>query len=81
MKRMMFGAIVLGLLAGPAMAQPKQHTQQTTNPDADKAKQNEMDAVDRQYRSTVNRLRGDAPADKTDPWSNMRGTEQPKAKR
>jgi hypothetical protein len=81
MKRLMISAAVLGLLAGPALAQPKEQRLGGANPAADEAKASEAAAVDRQYRSTIERLRKDGATVKTDPWSNMRGTDDAKTKR
>jgi len=78
MKRMMIGALALGLMAGTAMAQSLPDYNES---DEAKAKRKENLAIDRQYRTTVDRMRGEPSATKTDPWSNMRAPDDSKAKR
>ena len=49
----------------------------------DQAKQRDRDSIDRQYRTTLQKTRGNEPARADDPWANMRadGDVKPKAKR
>jgi len=79
MKRMTIGAIALGLLAGSAMAQNS--LPDYNESDEAKAKRKENQAIDRQYRTTVDRMRGEPATTKADPWSNMRGPADSNAKR
>ena len=81
MKRFTIAAIVLGLLAGPAFAQPKAHQGGGSGAEVDEAKAKEAEGIDRQYRSTLERTRKEAAPVRTDPWSNMRATDDGKAKR
>lgn len=80
MKRFTIAAIVLGLLAGPAFAQPKSQ-RGGSGQEVDEAKAKDAEAVDRQYKSTLERTRKDAAPVRTDPWSSMRGADDGKTKR
>lgn len=81
MKRFTIAAIVLGLLAGAAFAQPKAHKGGGSGQEVDEAKAKEAEGIDRQYKSTLQRTRKDAAPVRTDPWSNMRGADDGKTKR
>ena len=80
MKRFTIAAIVLGLLAGPAFAQGKGQ-KSGSGQEVDEAKAKEAEAIDRQYKSTLERTRKDVAPVHTDPWSNMRGAADGKTKR
>jgi hypothetical protein len=65
-------AIVLGLLGGPVFAQ-------ASRPDdpimiQEKDKQQQAEALDKQYKRTLDRTRKESEAPvRSDPWANMRG--------
>ena len=44
-------------------------------------KKKAAEAIDRQYKSTLDRDRKDTPEARADPWQNLRGADNPKAKR
>jgi hypothetical protein len=79
------GAALAACFAGPVYAQGKAGK----GPDAtpmqldDAAKERDRESIDRQYRTTLQRTRGNEPARADDPWANMRGDAdvKPKAKR
>jgi hypothetical protein len=65
-----------GCLAGPAYAQkqPDKTPMQMDN----EIKQKDAEAVDRQYKSTLQKTNRDVVETRVDPWQNMRGTDDPK---
>jgi hypothetical protein len=84
-KTLVAGAVVAACFAGPVYAQSKA----AKGPDAtpmqldDAAKERDRESIDKQYRSALEKTRGNAPARADDPWANMRGDGdvKPKAKR
>ncbi len=84
-KTIIVGALLAGYLAGPVHAQGMSpENDESPLQLEEKQKQREAASVDKQYKSTLQRTRGGAttaatPAD--DPWSNMRGSGDAKAKR
>jgi hypothetical protein len=85
-KTIIVGALLAGYLAGPVYAQGMSPEKDDESPLKLEEKQKRLEAasVDKQYKSTLQRTRGNgstaaAPAD--DPWSNMRGTTDTKPKR
>jgi hypothetical protein len=75
MRRVTIGVILLAMLAVPASAQRggggggHQETQEEI------LKKKEKEAVDKQYDSTLKRMKQDDAAPvRTDPWANMRGS-------
>ena len=72
MKKIVAGAIVLGLLGGPVFAQ----NSRTDDPIMiqERNKQQQAEALDKQYKRTLDQTRkeGDAPV-RSDPWAKMRG--------
>jgi hypothetical protein len=86
MRTMIVGAILAGCLSGAAYAQKGGGAKPDDTPMQmeEKQKQRDADSIDRQYKSTLQRTRGGGttttpPSD--DPWSNMRGGGDTKAKR
>ncbi len=70
MRRMAIGVISLALLAAPALAQQGGGNTDTT---ADILKKKDSEAVNKQYDSTLKRMKQDgATPVRTDPWANMR---------
>jgi hypothetical protein len=71
MKKLLFGAIALVVLAAPAFAQ-KKDSEPLEILERDKKQQAEQ--VDQQYKRTMERSRkeGETASTRSDPWSNMR---------
>ena len=71
-----------GCLAGPVYAQQQRKGPAAPQSPADVQKARDAEAVDKQYKATLERTRKDevaAPA--ADPWQTMRGTDDSKTKR
>jgi hypothetical protein len=69
----------LAAWAGPSFAQQKPDSALS---DDEKVTKSVADAVDRQYRATLNRTRKEEAKEiRVDPWSNMRGSDTSKPKR
>ena len=82
-KSILAGTMLATCLAGPLYAQAQQR-ELTPMQIEEQQKAKENIALDRQYRSTLQRTRGGGTvpeAKPSDPWANMRGEEPPKAKR
>jgi hypothetical protein len=78
------GAVLAGGLAGSAHAQDAKAPADTPMQVEEQTKRRDVEAIDRQYKATLQRTRGGgsttaAPVD--DPWSNMRGGNDAKPKR
>jgi hypothetical protein len=73
MKKLLFGAIALVVLATPASAQ-KQNKDNEPLMILEREKKAQAEQVDRQYQRAMERSRKgeDAAAARSDPWSNMR---------
>ena len=80
MKRLIIATALLAVLAAPAFAQGRKPVSEMTG--EEKANLKATEAVDQQYRNTLERTRKDATEVPMDPWANMRGTppEKPKKK-
>jgi hypothetical protein len=75
MRRVIIGLVALAVLAPPAFAQYRGGAKEPTPEEIEKKR--EVETLERQYKSTLERTnRQDAPA-RTDPWANMRGTSNP----
>ncbi len=46
-----------------------------------KEKQKEREEVDKRYKATLQKTRKEGPAERMDPWANMRGTPSSEGKR
>ena len=81
MKRLSIGAILLAMLAGPALAQ--QPSMDSKDPAILEREQKRKDSeeVDKRYKATMERTRQNTTAPRADPWSNMRGADDSKTKR
>jgi len=80
MRRVTIGVILLALLAVPASAQRGGGGGTETREDILKKK--DAEAVDKQYDSTLKRMkRDDATAVRSDPWANMRAPATNEGKR
>jgi hypothetical protein len=71
MRRIAIGLMILALAGLPAMAQ--RGGQKPPDPE-EVQKKREAEALDRQYKSTLERTKSDTAPARTDPWANMRGT-------
>ena len=84
MRTSLMAAVTLGFaagcLAGPAHAQGKK-AEPTPMQQDDIQKQKDADAIDAQYKKTLKRTEGSTTDVRVDPWSNMRGSDDTKAKR
>ncbi len=71
MKKLVFGAVALVVLAAPAFAQTKDSEPLEI---LEREKKQQAEQVDQQYKRTMDRSRKDADtaAARTDPWANMR---------
>ena len=74
------GALMALPLAGPAFAQREDRTPMQIEEDE---KKKEAQAIDKQYKGTLERIRKNSPATQgpSDPWQNMRGADDSKTKR
>jgi hypothetical protein len=77
MRRLFTGLIMLALLGTTAYAQKSPPGPKQDDIDAAQRKR-EADAVDKQYKSTLERTKTDTAPVRTDPWASVRGTETPK---
>ena len=75
MRRGMFGILLLGLLTAPVHAQQRGPAPPTPE---ELEKKREAEAVDRQYKSTLQRMKQDTTTVRSDPWANMRGPSEGK---
>jgi len=82
MKRIIAATVVLASLTGPGFAQQQQQ-QKDDDPAVMEQKQKklEAEAVDKRYKSTLDKTRQDTTATRVDPWSNIRGADDSKTKR
>ena len=78
MKKIVASAIVLGLLGGPVFAQKSRDDDPIMVQERDK--QQQAQALDKQYKRTMERNRKEGDATRTDPWSNMRTPNEGKNK-
>ena len=81
MKRLGIGAILLAMLAGPALAQqPSMDSKDPAILDQEQ-KVKDREEVDKRYKSTLEKTRQNTPTVRSDPWSNIRGADDSKTKR
>lgn len=78
MRRLIIGMALLAAWAGPSYAQQKPDNALNAE---ERVEKSTADAVDRQYRATIERTRKANGEAKADPWSNMRGADTSKTKR
>jgi hypothetical protein len=70
MRKLVVSAIALGFLTSPAFAQ-KQDDEPLVIMEREKKQQAE--ALDKQYKRTIEKTRKEVDAPRNDPWANMRG--------
>jgi hypothetical protein len=79
MRSFIAGAVIAACLSGAAVAEQNLPMQQLQD-----QKKKDAEAIDRQYKSTLERVKKNAPTTETraaDPWQNMRGADDSKTKR
>lgn len=76
MKRLLFGAVALGVLVAPAFAQKMMGGGKDSEPleILDREKKQQAEQLDQQYQRAMERSRknGDTAAARSDPWAKMR---------
>jgi Ni/Co efflux regulator RcnB len=70
MKKIVIAVAALAVLAAPSMAQRRGQAQQPSPEDV--AKKQQAEALDKQYKATLQRMNKDGTTARVDPWSNMR---------
>jgi len=82
-KTLLVGAVAAACFAGPAYAQKAKGPDATPMQLDEAAKERDRQSIDQQYRTTLQKTRGNEPARADDPWANMRGDAdvKPKTKR
>ena len=81
MARYIVAIVMLAVIAGPALAQQKRAPPPNPLAEEDKQKIKDAEAIDKQYKSTLRSTDPAATPVRVDPWQNMRGTDDSKAKR
>ena len=78
MRRIIIGLALLAVSAGPTFAQQKPYSALNAEEKVERAT---ADAVDQQYKTTLDKTsKAEGPV-RVDPWSNMRSPAEPKTKR
>ena len=75
MKRLLFGAVTLAVLAAPAFAQKKDDDPLMI---LERDKKQQAEQLDQQYKRTLDRTRKENETARTDPWANMRAPKEDK---
>ena len=79
LRALIAGVLMVGCLSGSAHSQKPEKTPLQLD---DEQKKKDAEAIDRQYKSTLDRTRkGAVVAPVSDPWQSMRGTDDTKTKR
>jgi hypothetical protein len=82
LRALTIGLVLTASLAGQAYAQGKPNIPSTGYAAEEEQKRKEGEVVDKQYKATLQRTnQGPAAKVVNDPWSNMRGGDDSKAKR
>ena len=71
MRKLVAGIIALGFLSGPAFAQKKDDDPLVIQ---EREKKQQAEALDRQYKRTLDQTRKEVETPRNDPWANMRGS-------
>ena len=79
MKRIIAATVVLASLTGSGFAQQQKDDDPIML--EQKQKKLEAEAVDKRYKSTLDKTRQGTTATRVDPWSNIRGVDDSKTKR
>ena len=75
MKRLLFGAVALAVLAAPASAQKRDDDPLMI---LEREKKQQAEQLDQQYKRTLDRTRKENEAARSDPWANMRAPKEDK---
>lgn len=75
MKRLLFGAVALAVLAAPAFAQKKDDEPLMV---LEREKKQQAEQLDQQYKRTLDRTRKENETARSDPWANMRAPKEDK---
>lgn len=75
MKRLLFGAVALAVLAEPAFAQKKDDDPLMV---LEREKKQQAEQLDQQYKRTLDRTRKENETARSDPWANMRAPKEDK---
>lgn len=75
MKRLLFGAVTLAVLAAPAFAQKKDDDPLMI---LERDKKQQAEQLDQQYKRTLDRTRKENETARSDPWANMRAPKEDK---
>ena len=78
MKKLIAATVVLAFLTGPVFAQASKGDDPIILDQ--KQKKKDAEEIDKRYKSTLDKTRQETTAVKSDPWSNMRGADDSKAK-
>jgi hypothetical protein len=81
MARYIVAIVMLAVVAGPTLAQERKAPPANPLAVEDKQKIKDAEAIDKQYKSTLGSTDPAATPVRVDPWQNMRGTDDSKAKR
>ena len=83
MRSLIVGAATAGFLAGclAGLAYAQKAPEKTPMQMDDEIKRKDAEAVDLKYKSTLQKTNRDVVETRTDPWQNMRGADESKAKR
>jgi hypothetical protein len=80
-RSLIVGAVLAAFFAGPVFAQGSKSAPRTPAQAEDVQKRKDAEAIDAQYKKTLNKTQLNTTAAPTDPWSNMRGSDDSKTKR
>lgn len=80
MKRLLAATIVLTSLTGAVFAQQQKKEDDPAFIE-EKQKKKDAEEIDKRYKSTLDKTRQETTTTRADPWSNLRGANEPKAKR
>jgi len=81
MKRLLAATFMLASLTGPVLAQQQQQKEDDPIVVEQKQKKKDAEENDKRYKATLDRTRQDTTTIRIDPWSNIRGADDSKAKR
>jgi hypothetical protein len=71
MRKLVVSAIALGFLISPAFAQKRDDDPLVI---IEREKKQQAEAVDKQYKRTLDQTRKEVDAPRNDPWAHMRGS-------
>jgi len=71
MRKLVVSAVALGFLTSPAFAQKRDDDPLVI---MEKEKKAQAEAIDKQYKRTIEQTRQEVDAPRNDPWANMRGS-------